>query len=132
MTRSNRTSLRRVFGITIAAAALTASAAQARPMPAETPVDKASTYIPPDPGQFRLGDGNRPDQGFVLRKGSHGHSTESHTVSVASTPAVPSQSQGSGFNWTDAMIGAAVSVAILALATIAAMIVRRPSRLGYR
>jgi hypothetical protein len=45
---------------------------------------------------------------------------------------ITSVQQTSTFDWTDALIGAGVTAAIMALALGGALVARRQGRLGYR
>jgi hypothetical protein len=74
----------------------------------------AGSYVPADPGQARL-----TDTGTQSRPSSP----------VTKTVQVPADS---GFGWTDALIGAGVTAAILLLALAGAIGLRRQDKLSYR
>jgi hypothetical protein len=84
-------------------------------------------YVPTDPGQLRVTEQLSLPSSVVLRKsGPVDQGPKLAPVRITSVQ------QTSTFDWTDALIGAGVTAAIMALALGGALVARRQGRLGYR
>ena len=84
-------------------------------------------YVPTDPGQLRVTEQLSLPSSVVLRKsGPVDQGPKLAPVRITSVQ------QTSTFDWTDALIGAGVTAAIMALALGGALVARQQGRLGYR
>ena len=84
-------------------------------------------YVPTDPGQLRVTEKLSLPSSVVLRKsGPVDQGPKLAPVRITSVQ------QTSTFDWTDALIGAGVTAAIMALALGGALVARQQGRLGYR
>jgi|1185.fasta_scaffold12818_2 hypothetical protein len=122
MSRKTLTRTTRRIGIALAIAALAVpAAAQAHPVGliGQAPGSQ-STFVPTDPGQQRIAEqGTSRNHPYV-------------PVSIGQ-PATASAVDDSGFQWSDALIGAGITAAVLLLAFGGATVARRQGRrLGYR
>ena len=84
-------------------------------------------YVPTDPGQLRVTEQLSLPSSVVLRKsGPVDQGPKLAPVRITSVQ------QTSTFDWTDALIGAGVTAAIMALALGGALVASQQGRLGYR
>ena len=135
MSRKKLTRRSRRIGIALLFAALAIPVtAQAHPFdnnnPSRGPVHGSSpqmTNVPADPGQVRVTDERPLPRGVVLRK--NGPVDQGPKLAPVKITTVQ---QTSTFDWTDALIGAGVIAAIMALALGGALVARRQGRFGYR
>ena len=134
MTRKQLQKIARRFTVAVAIAALAVpTVASAHPAgntgPSGGPNHGSATqiYVPTDPGQARVTDERPLPRGVVLRKsGPVDQGPKLAPVRITSVQ------QTSTFDWTDALIGAGVTAAIMALALGGALVARQQGRLGYR
>jgi hypothetical protein len=135
MSRKKLTRRTRRIGIALLFAAMAIPAtAQAHPFDDTSPSRGAihgsspqMIKVPTDPGQARVTDERPLPRGVVLRKsGPVDQGPKLAPVSITSVQ------QTSTFDWTDALIGAGVTAAIMALALGGALVARQQGRLGYR
>jgi len=140
MTRSTFSKRTRRIGIALAIAALAVpTAAQAYPegvhhqssskewifVPSDPGQQRlihpaSPAFVPMDPGQFRITDQSAPRT----------HTYTPLTVTQPSTPVTVTTD--SGFDWTDALIGAGVTAGLLMLAFGGAILARRQGGLTHR
>jgi hypothetical protein len=129
MTRKQLQRIARRFTVAVAIAALAVpTVASARPDGVNGYSGKpTSTFVPTDPGQLRVTEQRSLPNGVVLRKsGPVDQGPKLAPVSITTVQ------QTSTFDWTDALIGAGFTAAIMALALGGALVARRQGRLGYR
>ena len=134
MTRKQLQKIARRFTVAVAIAALAVpTVASAHPAgntgPSGGPNHGSATqiYVPTDPGQLRITEQHSLPSSVVLRKsGPVDQGTKLAPVRITSVQ------QTSTFDWTDALIGAGVTAAIMALALGGALVARQQGRLGYR
>ena len=134
MTRKQLQKIARRFTVAVAIAALAVpTVASAHPAgntgPSGGPNHGSATqiYVPTDPGQLRVTEQRSLPNGVVLRKsGPVDQGPKLAPVSITTVQ------QTSTFDWTDALIGAGFTAAIMALALGGALVARRQGRLGYR
>ena len=134
MTRKQLQKIARRFTVAVAIAALAVpTVASAYPSGNTSPGGgpnhgaAAQIYVPTDPGQLRVTEQRSLPNGVVLRKsGPVDQGPKLAPVSITTVQ------QTSTFDWTDALIGAGVIAAIMALALGGALVARRQGRLGYR
>jgi len=134
MTRKQLQKIARRFTVAVVIAALAVpTVASAHPAgntgPSGGPNHGSATqiYVPTDPGQLRVTEQLSLPSSVVLRKsGPVDQGPKLAPVRITSVQ------QTSTFDWTDALIGAGVTAAIMALALGGALVARRQGRLGYR
>jgi len=134
MTRKQLQKIARRFTVAVAIAALAVpTVASAHPAgntgSSGGPNHGSATqiYVPTDPGQLRVTEQLSLPSSVVLRKsGPVDQGPKLAPVRITSVQ------QTSTFDWTDALIGAGVTAAIMALALGGALVARRQGRLGYR
>ena len=134
MTRKQLQKIARRFTVAVAIAALAVpTVASAHPAgntgSSGGPNHGSATqiYVPTDPGQLRVTEQLSLPRGVVLRKsGPVDQGPKLAPVRITSVQ------QTSTFDWTDALIGAGVTAAIMALALGGALVARQQGRLGYR
>jgi len=134
MTRKQLQKIARRFTVAVAIAALAVpTVASAHPAgntgPSGGPNHGSATqiYVPTDPGQLRVTEQLSLPSSVVLRKsGPVDQGPKLAPVRITSVQ------QTSTFDWTDALIGAGVTAAIMALALGGALVARQQGRLGYR
>jgi len=134
MTRKQLQKIARRFTVAVAIAALAVpTVASAHPAgntgSSGGPNHGSATqiYVPTDPGQLRVTEQLSLPSSVVLRKsGPVDQGPKLAPVRITSVQ------QTSTFDWTDALIGAGVTAAIMALALGGALVARQQGRLGYR
>ena len=134
MTRKQLQKIARRFTVAVAIAALAVpTVASAHPAgntgSSGGPNHGSATqiYVPTDPGQLRVTELLSLPSSVVLRKsGPVDQGPKLAPVRITSVQ------QTSTFDWTDALIGAGVTAAIMALALGGALVARQQGRLGYR
>ena len=134
MTRKQLQKIARRFTVAVVIAALAVpTVASAHPAgntgPSGGPNHGSATqiYVPTDPGQLRVTEQLSLPSSVVLRKsGPVDQGPKLAPVRITSVQ------QTSTFDWTDALIGAGVTAAIMALALGGALVARQQGRLGYR
>ena len=130
-----------IIALVLAATAISASAASARPVGAPLhQTAQASPAIPPVLGPARPSD-IRAAEAQEARAGHYSVSPTARysnaelnayqtALPTAAIPAGKIGAPGDGFHWDDAAIGGAVAVAIVLLVTGGTLIVRRRIQLG--
>jgi hypothetical protein len=128
MTRKKLHKITRRFGVVLALTALAVpAAASAHPAGGNGYSGPTRTaFVPTDPGQARVAVDRVAPANFVLRRS--GPVDPGPRLS----PVTTNVNDGSNFNWSDALIGAGATAAIMTLALGGALVARRQGRLGYR
>jgi|1186.fasta_scaffold47311_2 hypothetical protein len=109
------------------------TAAQARPAPAENGgAPASSTYPSMDAQQAQIVQNHQSAITGTHQQGGPQLGTTGGQLKPDAVVQATVVKDGSGFSWTDALIGAAVTAGLLGMAFGGAMAVQRRGRLGYR
>jgi hypothetical protein len=132
--KANRARRTRRIAIALGLVALAVpAAAQARPAPAENGGPQASSIYPSmDAQQAQIVQNHQSAIAGTHQQGGPQLGTTGGQLKPDPVVQATVVTDGGGFSWTDALIGAAVTVGLLAMALGGALAVQRRGRLGYR